>query len=356
MSNFISTVKLALRSVGYVASDELAAQIALLLASDGGSVKAMLLDGPPGAGKTALAKAVSKILGVEYIYVQAHPGSAPEDFLYDANIVQILRGVAGDREAVRTAEDVVELGFLPQIFRASQSGRVVAFVDELDKASPKTDSLFLAALQEGEVIVKGLGRVRANLDNLVLFFTKNDERQVSEPLMRRCRRAYLGFPSEELEMALLTGKVQAGRLQHALAVPDVPVESVPEAVARVLVTTANGLRARQEDLIKPPATQELIMAGHDIVRLAAWNALHLSGEITYGWLAAYQEDMQILQTVCSKQRLQEMLSAAARASAHRATSQEVRKCDDEFVAFGAEVASATRVGSSRTQVADLSQL
>ncbi|MBP9802975.1 MAG: MoxR family ATPase [Candidatus Pacebacteria bacterium] len=334
MKNIIQETLTALRTVGYVANDKLATQIALLLASNGGSVKAMLLDGPPGAGKTHLAKCVARMMGVDYIYTQAHPGSVPEDFLYDANIVQILRGAAGDRQAVKSAEDVVELGFLPIIFRASQHGPVVAFVDELDKANPKTDSLFLSALQEGEVIVRGIGKIRANLSNLVLFFTKNDERQISEPLMRRCRREYLGFPSADLEMAILTGKVKGGKIENALQIPVEPVGAIPEAVAKVLITVANQLRAKQEDLIKAPATQELEMAGHDVVRLARWGVLGMAGEVAFGWLAGFQEDRQILGQIMSTQKLGELLTTAIKSSAMEISQKDIAKADGEFVKFG----------------------
>jgi MoxR-like ATPase len=334
MANYISEIKTALRAVGYVASDQLATQVALLLASDGETVKAMLLDGPPGAGKTFLAKSVARILGTDYIYIQAHPGSAPEDFLYDANIVQILRGVAGDASAVRSAEDVIELGFLPQVFKASQKGPVVAFVDELDKASPKTDSLFLSALQEGEVIVRGIGRVKANLQNLILFFTKNDERQISEPLMRRCRREYLGFPAADLEMAILTGKVGRNQLEKNISIPEESIAALPEPVAKVLVTVANQLRAKQEDLIKLPATQELQMAGEDVVRLARWGALGMAGEVVFGWLAAYQEDREILRQIKTPEGLGELLATAVKASAAEISRQEVRRAGNDFVSFG----------------------
>ena len=266
--------------------------------------------------------------------VQAHPGSAPEDFLYDANIVQILRGVAGDSEAIKSAEDVIDLGFLPTIFKASQEGPVVAFVDELDKANPKTDSLFLSALQEGEVVVKGLGRIKANLKNLILFFTKNDERQISEPLMRRCRREYLGFPKAELEMSILTGKVKAGEVKKAMEIPTETVDQLPEAVAQVLVSVAGKLRDKQEDLIKPPATQELMLAGSDVIRLARWQGLGLAGEIVFGWMAAYQEDQEILKGIITSQKLQDLLASAVKSSAHEITSQGVDKCDGEFVQFG----------------------
>lgn len=330
----IKKIVAALMVVGYMAAEKLAAQVALLLASNGGSIKAMLLDGPPGAGKTALAKAVANILGVDYVYIQAHPGSAPEDFLYDANIVSILRGVSGDKSAVRSAEDVVELGFLPTVFRMSQSGPVVAFVDELDKANPKTDSLFLSALQEGEVVIKGVGRIKANLSNLVIFFTKNNERQVSEPLMRRCRREYLGFPSADLELAILTGKVGGGKLDKPVSVPHEAIETVPEAVAKVLIGVATQLRAKQEDLIKPPATQELLMAAHDVIRLARWNALPLAGEVAFGWLAAYQEDREVLRQIMTPERLGDMLTTAVKASAFEISQQGISRPDAEFVKFG----------------------
>ncbi len=332
--NIIKTIGTSLREVGYVATEKLATQVALLLASDGGSVKAMLLDGPPGAGKTFLAKSVARILGVDYIYIQAHPGSSPEDFLYDANIVSILRGAAGDPEAVKSAEDVIELGFLPQVFKASQEGPVVAFVDELDKSSPKVDGLFLAALQEGEVVVKGVGRVRANLANLVIFFTKNNERQISEPLMRRLRREYLPFPEEKLEMAILTGRVKRGQVSQPVEIPHEPVDAIPEAVAKILITIANRLRDKQEDLIKAPATQELEMAGHDVIRLARWGALGMTGEVAFGWLAGYEEDREILRQITTPEELGNLLRSAIKSSAARTVRQEIGTADDSFVKFG----------------------
>ena len=334
----ISIVKNALSSCGYAASNILAAQAALLVASqeDSGGVAAMLLDGPPGAGKTAFAKAIARSLGVNYVYTQAHPGSVPEDFLYDANVVQILRGAAGDRDAVKSERDVIELGFLAQVFKMSQDRKVVAFVDELDKASPKVDSLFLSAFQEGEVVVKGYGRIVANRKNLIWFFTKNNERDVTEPLLRRCRREYLTFPNEMLEMSILTGSLFAGGHEgrEPVRVQTSPIKFLSAPLAEVLVKIANALRAKGEDIRKAPASEELLMAGRDAMRLVSWKASELVGPIVFGGLAGYREDQEVLKCIVTPEKLGDMVVAAVRKGQGPATRQELPKVDDGFVSYG----------------------
>lgn len=293
MSNFAKVVQASLQTTGYVADEYLAAQVALLLCQDSGAVKAMLLDGPPGAGKTALAKAVAKILSSNFVYVPAHPGSTPEDFLYDINIVQILKGVGGDATAVRSAEDVIDLGFLPKVFQMSQNGLVVALVDELDKSSHKVDSLFLSALQEGEVMVKGLGPIKANLDNIIIFFTKNGERMVSEPLMRRCRRAYLDFPGEDLELLILKGELSTTACQ-TISMPKFQAPKAGDALLRLLIAAANQLRQQGQNMLKAPCTAELSVAATDLMHLKSWQiAQDVKVRVAMQWLAAYPEDMAL---------------------------------------------------------------
>ena len=152
-----STVQSQLEKVGYFATQELATEIGLLLArKDTNNIRTMLLDGPAGSGKTFLAKSVANMTGATFVYIQAHSGSSPEDFLVDANIVTILRAAAGDTSAVRCPTDVISMGFIPLIFQLSNTTPVIGLVDEIDKASRKVDAFFLSALQEGEVIIKGI--------------------------------------------------------------------------------------------------------------------------------------------------------------------------------------------------------
>jgi MoxR-like ATPase len=309
-------MKQALASVGYYSDDSLATEMSLLMAQETDMIRTMILDGPPGAGKSALAKAVAKIYNAPFIYVQAHSGSSPEDFLLDANIVAILRGASGDRSAVKSPEDVISFGFIPTVFKASQSGRIISLVEELDKATQKVDAFFLTALQEAEVMIRGISKpITANVRNLTLFFTKNNEREVSEALMRRCRRVYLKFPPTELEMKILA---QAG---------------VKQAIAQVLTNIASKLRQKQDDLIKVPATQELVMAGLDTQRLGQWGCIHMAGDIVFRWLAAYQEDQQILKKMLPVETLNNMLKIAYKAASASSQDEHTRP-DESFLKFG----------------------
>lgn len=309
----VDEVQMKLGLVGYLCDKTLAAQVALLLHQNKDGVKALLLDGPPGSGKTFLAKSITKVLGAKYIYKAAHRGSAPEDFLYETNILKVLQGAAGDKDAVRSPEDLIELGFLPAAFKLSQEGLVVALVDELDKSHASTDSLFLSALQEGEVQVKGHGTIKANLDNLVIVFTKNAEREISEPLMRRCRRHYLQFPAKALEKAILQGRVKKQETVEPLEVKDCPVESIPEALIDELLNNAKMLRElyEEERLIKAPSTEELLQAAQDVARLKIWGHLSVTGAICANWLTGFKEDKQVLFQNISEQKLADRLTNAA---------------------------------------------
>lgn len=344
MAKVIASMRDALRQTGYVASDMLAAQMALLAGSrpapaddneEEGPIAAMVLDGDPGTGKTFLAESMARVLHADSVYIAAHSGTTPEDLMYQPNIVRILRGVAGDREAVRSERDVVRYGFIPSVFAISRERPVVAFIDELDKARSETvDDCLLTAFQKGVVQVDGIGTVRAKRSNLLLFLTKNNKRQVSEALMRRCRRWYCDFPSVELERTVLTGAVRKGRLAKPLVVPAEPVFELPEAVANVLIGIASSMRARGEEVIKKPTTQELFMAGADVMRLARWGALEHAGEVAFGWLAAFPEDREVLESIVTPEKLGQLLAAAAKVAVGGRTSQAIGEVDDSFATFG----------------------
>jgi len=99
----------------------------------------VLLEGVPGVGKTALAKGLGDILGLELRRVQFTPDLMPSDIL-GANILQES---GGSREMV---------------FRPGPIFANILLADEINRASPKTQSALLEAMQERAVTLLGTTR------------------------------------------------------------------------------------------------------------------------------------------------------------------------------------------------------
>src|SRR5271170_175019 len=97
----------------------------------------VLLEGVPGVGKTALVKALSQLLGLDFKRVQFTPDLMPGDIL-GSHILQDAPG--GGRE---------------MIFRPGPVFTHLLLADEINRASPKTQSALLEAMQERTVTLLG---------------------------------------------------------------------------------------------------------------------------------------------------------------------------------------------------------
>lgn len=95
----------------------------------------VLLEGVPGVAKTLLAKTISSALGLEFKRVQFTPDMLPSDII----------GVMVYNP--RTSEFS---------FRKGPVFTNILLVDEINRASPKTQSALLEAMQERQVTVEGV--------------------------------------------------------------------------------------------------------------------------------------------------------------------------------------------------------
>jgi MoxR-like ATPase len=151
-------------------------------------MKAKMLFGPPGCGKTHAAKMRAKELQANYLEHMFHSWSSDEELFTGVNITA---AIAGDAENVR------QDGILTKAARLSHEGLVVLLLDELDKAPERVEFLLLQFLQDGIAPVKPGEYVQANLTNLEVFITSNEVREHSDALLRRVKRVFMNpLPDE----------------------------------------------------------------------------------------------------------------------------------------------------------------
>ncbi len=96
-----------------------------------------LIEGVPGLGKTLIVRSLSKILDLKYSRIQFTPDLMPADIL-GTNIVK------EDGRGSRYFE----------FYKGPIFGQLI-LADEINRASPKTQSALLEAMQEGKVTVFG---------------------------------------------------------------------------------------------------------------------------------------------------------------------------------------------------------
>ena len=100
----------------------------------------ILLEGVPGVGKTALVKALGQLLNLDFSRVQFTPDLMPGDIL-GTHILQ------------QTPEGEREMTFQPGPVFTN-----ILLADEINRASPKTQSALLEAMQERSVTLLGITR------------------------------------------------------------------------------------------------------------------------------------------------------------------------------------------------------
>lgn len=178
--------------------------------------KPVLVEGPAGTGKTALAQAVARAIGARLIRLQCYEGLDESKALYEWNYrKQLLRIQAGRSEGAsaeewkQLEEDIFSEEFLltrPLLEAISASEPVVLLIDEIDRVELETEALLLEILSEYQVSIPELGTVKAKQIPMV-FLTSNNTRELSEALKRRCLYLHVGYPTPERERDIIITRV-----------------------------------------------------------------------------------------------------------------------------------------------------
>ena len=196
------------RDNGYICDNNVALTVYLALKLE----KPLLVEGPPGVGKTELGRVLSRVFDTELIRLQCYEGLDENKALYEWNYQkQLLRIQLGRQEGQgKTAEaDLFSAEYLlaRPLLKAIQSPRkVVLLIDEVDKADDEFEAFLFEILSEFQVSIPEMGTVQARCIPMVIL-TSNSERELSDGLRRRCVYLYLDFPEIEREMEIIRARV-----------------------------------------------------------------------------------------------------------------------------------------------------
>lgn len=221
----------------------------------------LLIEDVPGVGKTTLAHALARSFGLQFSRVQFTADLMPSD----------LSGVS-----------IYERGKEAFVFHPGPVFAQVLLADEINRASPKTQSALLEAMEEKQVTVEG--ETRALPSPFFVIATQNPHDQLGtfalpeSQLDRFLMRISLGYPDRAAERELLSG---ADRRDMVVGMPPRLAAADLEALQRqvLAVHTADPLLNYVQDLVAATRSGRWFLqglsprAGIALVRAAKAQAL-----------------------------------------------------------------------------------
>ncbi len=215
----------------------------------------LLIEDLPGMGKTTLSQALARVLGLSFQRIQFTSDLLPGD---------ILGTSVFDKDSGQF------------VFHPGPIFTELVLADEINRATPKSQSALLEAMEEGQVTIEGATRPLP--DPFFVIATQNPISQggtfslPESQLDRFLMRLSLGYPAPAAEKALLLGEARRGLLprlqpllEHrelALIQAEVPKVRVSDALVDYLLRLVEATRSQPQFAwgLSPRASLALLAA------------------------------------------------------------------------------------------------
>jgi MoxR-like ATPase len=275
----IEDIRRILGDRNYVADEDFAAALFLLLKLQ----KPLLVEGPPGVGKTEIALVLSKILDTKLIRLQCYEGLDVNAAVYEWNYQKQLLGIKLQEGTTFSVEEkekhvfgsdyLLKRPLLQSIMEEEKSP--VLLIDELDRADEEFEAFLLELLSAFQLTIPELGTIRATHKPFVIL-TSNRTRELSDALKRRCLYHWIDYPNLEKEMMIVRKRL-----------PGIEAQLLDQVVSFVQ-------QFRQRKLAKMPGVSETIDWAESLMALGYREIDRQAFDSTLGSILKSAEDINMI--------------------------------------------------------------
>ena len=198
----------------YVADTDLAVVLYLVMKLN----KPLLVEGPPGVGKTEIGLALSRLIDTPLIRLQCYEGLDINNAVYEWNYQKQLLSIKlmeqsgsslKEKEHIIFSDEYILKRPLLKAITESEKPPVL-LIDEIDRADEEFEAYLLELLSAYQISIPELGTIKA-IHKPIVILTSNRTRELSDALKRRCLYHWIDFPSLEKEKKIIASNSNIGK-------------------------------------------------------------------------------------------------------------------------------------------------